>query len=162
MEAVRHTPGLQETIKEAYARGAFIAGTSAGAAVMSQIMITGDQKKYSEYTSTFYHLEKDNIVTSDGLGLIKDIIVDQHFIKRARNNRLLTAIMEFPDKIGIGIDESTAVLIKEKQAKVVGESQVLVYRNKADSVLVRNGKLGARDIRLQIYLPGDEFSLSKR
>ncbi|HET6527941.1 MAG TPA: Type 1 glutamine amidotransferase-like domain-containing protein, partial [Balneolaceae bacterium] len=144
----------------AYANGALIAGTSAGAAIMSEIMITGDQKKYPEYTSTFYHLEKDNIITAEGLGLITGVIVDQHFVARARNNRLLTAVMEFPDHIGIGIDESTAIVVDNDKVKVVGESQVLVYRNLSGSAQVQNGKIASKNIRVDIYLPGETFSIT--
>lgn len=159
MKAVNNTPGLKESIHEAYQNGALVAGTSAGAAIMSQIMITGDQKKYPEYTSTFYHLEKDNIITEEGLGLFEGVIIDQHFVKRARNNRLLTAVMEFPDKTGIGIDESTALIVDGDKLHVVGQSQVLVYRNNSDSVAFIGDKLGSRNISLQIYLPGETFSL---
>jgi cyanophycinase len=160
MGVIHEHPEIGQVIADAYMNGAMIAGTSAGAAIMSKIMITGDQKKYPEYTSTFYHLEKDNIITEEGLGLVTGVIVDQHFVQRARNNRLLTAIMEFPDHIGIGIDESTAVLVSGNHVKVVGESQVLVYRNVSGSATVQDGKLGARNIRLDIYLPGDTFSLN--
>jgi cyanophycinase len=159
MNAVRNEPGIEPSLRNAYENGAVIAGTSAGAAVMSQIMITGDQVNYPEYTSTFYNLEKNNMVTAEGLGLIEGVIVDQDFVKRARNNRLITAVIEFPDHIGIGIDESTAILVRENRAEVVGVSQVLVYRNQSDYSSVFEGKLGARDISLNIYLPGESFEL---
>lgn len=159
MNAVRNEPGIETSLRSAYENGALIAGTSAGAAVMSMIMITGDQVNYPEYTSTFYNLEKNNMVTAEGLGLIKGVIVDQHFVKRARNNRLITAVIEFPDQTGIGIDESTAILIRNNRAEVVGVSQVLVYRNQSDYSTVFEGKLGARDISLNIYLPGETFEL---
>ncbi|WP_441001194.1 cyanophycinase [Fodinibius sp. SL11] len=160
MEAVDGIEGMEEALEEAYENGAVIAGTSAGAAVMSEIMITGDQIKYPEYTPTFYHLEHNNIDTSRGMGLIKDAIIDQHFIKRARNNRLLTAVMEFPERVGIGIDESTAIIVEGNEARVVGESQVLVYRNVDESVVIEDGKLGSLNIRLDIYLPGDQFYIN--
>lgn len=159
MNAVRNEPGIETSLRSAYENGALIAGTSAGAAVMSRIMITGDQVNYPEYTSTFYNLEKNNMVTAEGLGLIEGVIVDQHFVKRARNNRLITAVIEFPDQTGIGIDESTAILIRNNRAEVVGVSQVLVYRNQSDYSEVYEGKLGARDISLNIYLPGETFEL---
>jgi cyanophycinase len=159
MNAVRNEPGIEPSLRNAYENGAVIGGTSAGAAVMSRIMITGDQVNYPEYTSTFYNLEKNNMVTAEGLGLIEGVIVDQHFVKRARNNRLITAVIEFPDHIGIGIDESTAILVRENRAEVVGVSQVLVYRNQSDYSSVFEGKLGARDISLNIYLPGESFEL---
>ena len=122
-------------------------------------MITGDQVNYPEYTSTFYNLEKNNMITAEGLGLIEGVIIDQHFVKRARNNRLITAVIEFPDHTGIGIDESTAILVQNGQAEVVGVSQVLVYRNLSDYSAVFEGKLGARDISLNIYLPGESFEI---
>jgi len=159
MNAVRNEPRIETSLRTAYENGALIAGTSAGAAVMSRIMITGDQVNYPEYTSTFYNLEKNNMVTAEGLGLIEGVIIDQHFVKRARNNRLLTAVIEFPDQTGIGIDESTAILIRNNRAEVVGVSQVLVYRNQSDYSTVFEGKLGARDISLNIYLPGESFDM---
>ncbi|MGD8427274.1 MAG: cyanophycinase [Balneolaceae bacterium] len=159
MKAVHNTPGLDKAIHDAYHDGALVAGTSAGAAVMSEIMITGDQKKYPEYTPTFFHIEHNNIITARGLSLITDVIVDQHFVKRARNNRLLTAVMEYPDRVGIGIDESTAIIVEGNKVKVVGESQVLVYRNQSDSSEAKDGKLAAKDINLSIYLPGESFQI---
>ncbi len=159
MDAVANEPGIAASLEKAHRNGAMLAGTSAGAAIMSRIMITGDQEKYPEYTSTFYHLEKDNIVTTEGLGLIEGVIIDQHFLKRARNNRLLTAVMEFPDHVGIGIDESTAILVRGGAAEVVGDAQVLVYQNQSGDADVNNGKLGARNILLDIYLPGDRFDI---
>jgi len=157
MEAVDAVPEIAGAIENAYRTGAMIAGTSAGAAIMSKIMITGDQANYPEYTSTFYHLEKDNMITAEGLGLIEGVIVDQHFVERARNNRLLTAVMEYPDHKGIGISESTAILVKGNRAEVVGNSQVLVYQNRSGEAGVQDGKLGARNIQLDIYLPGETF-----
>ncbi|HET8864720.1 MAG TPA: cyanophycinase [Gracilimonas sp.] len=159
MKRVEEHPEIEEAIFEAYANGAVISGSSAGAAIMSRIMITGDQVKHPEYTSTFYHLEKDNLVTVEGLGLITDVIIDQHFVKRARNNRLLTAIMEYPDHIGIGIDEATAILVKRDTVEVVGLSQVMVYRNTTGTVKIENGKIGTKNIQLDIYLPGEKFNL---
>lgn len=159
MEAVESVPEIAGSIENAYMNGAMIAGTSAGAAIMSRVMITGDQTNYPDYTSTFYHLEKDNMVTDEGLGLIEGVIVDQHFVERARNNRLLTAVMEYPDHVGIGISESTAILVKRNQAEVVGNSQVLVYQNRSGEAKVENGKIGARNIQLDIYLPGEMFDI---
>jgi len=159
MNAVRNEPMIENSIRSACENGAVIAGTSAGAAVMSRIMITGDQVNYPEYTSTFFNLEKNNMITTEGLGLIEGVIIDRHFVKRARNNRLITAVIEFPNQTGIGIDESTAILIRNNRAEVVGVSQVLVYRNQSDYSPVFEGKLGARDISLNIYLPGETFGL---
>ncbi|WP_028871617.1 cyanophycinase [Psychroserpens burtonensis] len=150
---------IEKAIHDAYKNGSLIAGTSAGAAVMSKMMITGSELKHPEYASTFRHLESENIETKTGLGLITTIIVDQHFVKRSRYNRLLTAIIEYPQLVGIGIDESTAVLVSGKQMEVVGESQVIVFKNPEQSKNTFNDKIGAQGILLNIYLPGETFTI---
>lgn len=158
MQRVQHTPVI-EAIREAYAGGAVIAGTSAGASVMSEKMITGNQKKQPEYTGTFPTIESGNIELSAGLGLLKNAIIDQHFIRRQRLNRLLSLCIENPDEYCIGIDESTAILVEGTQARVMGEHQVIVIRNPQRSQRMKNGLLGARHLDLSIYLPGESFSL---
>lgn len=159
MDAVAGS-AVEKAIHEAYQNGAMVGGTSAGAAVMSAVMITGNSRKNPEYSSTFHTIEADNIETRPGLGMLKHAIVDQHFVKRSRHNRLISAVIEYPALKGIGIDEATAILVKGKDAEVVGVSQVLVYSNpKRPKKTVKAGKLGARSLSLNIYLPGDHFSV---
>ena len=158
MDIVKGTE-IEILIHEAYKKGALIAGTSAGAAVMSKMMITGTELKHPEYASTFRNLESENIETAIGLGLMTNIIVDQHFVKRSRYNRLLTAIIEYPELTGIGIDESTAILVSGNTMEVVGESQVIVCKNPKKSKTTFNDKLGARGIIINLYLPGETFKL---
>lgn len=150
---------IKNAIVESYNNGATIAGTSAGAAVMSEKMITGNEKKYPEYNSTYLHLEKDNLDLKEGMGFLKKTIIDQHFVRRSRYNRLLTAIIEFPELQGIGIDEATAILIKDKQAEVIGDSQVIVFENPQASKLVKDEKIAAKGITLNIYLHGEKFEI---
>ncbi|QCK16394.1 cyanophycinase [Mangrovivirga cuniculi] len=149
-------------IRDRYAEGAVIAGTSAGAAVQSRRMITGDEKKYPDYYPTYRHLEEENFDWTEGLALIDGVIIDQHFVKRSRYNRLFTAIMTFPDEIGVGIDESTAIIVKGDSAEVIGESQVITFENSNQNVNRKNGKLGTKGIILDIYLPGDKFYLKQK
>ncbi len=150
---------IEEAIHHAYKRGAMIAGTSAGAAVMSQVMITGNELKSPDYRPTFRTIESDNIETANGLGLITTAIIDQHFVWRSRYNRLFSAVIEFPQLKGIGIDESTAILVKNDQAEVVGISQVIVFTNPENSYLEKDGKLAARNININIYLTGEKFPI---
>lgn len=150
---------LFSVIHNAYQKGSMIAGTSAGAAVMSEIMITGNELNYDDYRSTYRALEKNNIETREGLGLIKDYVIDQHFVMRSRYNRLLTSIMEFPDTQGIGIDESTAILVKNGKALVIGESQVILFSYDGNVNISENSKFGAKNIRLDIYLAGEKFKI---
>lgn len=151
---------VEKAIHVAYENGAMVGGTSAGAAVMSAVMITGNSRKYAEYSATFNTIEADNIETRPGLGMLTKAIVDQHFVKRSRHNRLISAVIDYPGLKGIGIDESTAILVKGKDAEVVGNSQVLVYSNaKRSKKYGKSGKLGVKGLRLDIYLPGDHFSI---
>lgn len=152
---------LEAAIKEALKKGCLIAGTSAGAAVMSRIMITGNQLKDTVYNATFKTIRSDNIETSQGLGLLVNAIVDQHFVIRSRHNRLITAILQFPGNTGIGIDESTAILVQGKKATVVGESQVLVFQARKKASPKNDGKYSVRHIQLDIYTDGETFKIGK-
>ncbi len=157
MEIVAGT-AVEQAIKACYSNGGMIAGTSAGAAVMSEKMITGNELKRTDYRETFRTIEANNIELGQGLGFITTAIVDQHFVWRSRHNRLITAIIEHPELIGIGIDEATAILVSGNTAEVVGESQVIIYENPLrQSTMNENEKLGAKQLVLRVLLPGDTF-----
>lgn len=158
MSVVLNTP-LMDAVHEAYKKGSVIAGTSAGAAVMSKKMITGNQKKHPEADAGFVTIEADNIEITEGLGLLKDVIIDQHFIKRLRLNRLVAASIENPDELCIGIDESTAIIVKRKNVRVTGEGQVISIRNRSAGKRVQNGMLGTDNLQINVYLPGETFNL---
>ncbi|MCB2196371.1 MAG: cyanophycinase [Bacteroidetes bacterium] len=158
MKIVKNTP-VHDAIHAAYEKGALIAGTSAGAAVMSEKMITGNEHKHPEYTGNFRTIESNNIEIDEGLGLLKNAIIDQHFVKRMRMNRLISASLENPQETAIGIDESTAILVDRNDATVYGSSQVIVLRHKTAETKVVNGLLGAEDVELNVYLPGDKFPI---
>lgn len=160
MEIVGGTE-VEEAIRKCYQNGGMIAGTSAGAAVMSEKMITGNELKQTDYRDTFRTIEADNIELGTGLGLITSAIIDQHFVWRSRHNRLITAVIEHPELIGIGIDEATAILVTGNRAEVVGESQVIIYENPyRHSTLNEDEKLGAKQLMLRVLLPGDTFMIS--
>jgi cyanophycinase len=157
MEAVNGSP-IPDAIREAYRNGAVIAGTSAGAAVMSQVMITGEQLRYPDDGGSFRHVEEGNVELSTGLGFLTNAVVDQHFVYRMRLNRLINVVLEHPELLGIGIDEATAIVVQGRSARVVGDSQVVLVRHKGPQH--RAGRLlGSRDLRVQILLPGDSFNL---
>jgi cyanophycinase len=93
---------------------------------------------------------------------VENAIIDQHFVKRSRHNRLISAVAEHPEILGIGIDESTAILVDKDTAEVVGVSQVLVFKNTNPKIdTSENGLLGTKGIVLDIYLPGEKFPLKK-
>src|SRR6476659_4713664 len=118
MNVVLNTP-IQAAIQKAYHDGATVAGTSAGAAMMSYYMLTGNQLLGdTTYESTFPKLWNNNIEIKEGLGLLDSAIIDQHFIARSRYNRMLTAIAKYPTLPCIGIDEGTAIIVHGNNVKV--------------------------------------------
>ncbi len=159
MDVVLNTP-VHDAIRTAYQEGAVVAGTSAGAAVQSRKMITGNEHKYPEYTGQYRTIETDNIEIAEGLGLVQTAIIDQHFIWRMRMNRLIAAAIEHPAELLIGIDESTAIIVQGDSATVTGISQVVVLHNKQAVKRSQQGLLGSQGMELSVFLPGDRFSLN--
>ncbi len=154
-----HLTGLDKAIQNAFNNGSTIAGTSAGAAVMSKKMITGNQRMLSKYSGDFKTIHQDNIEIASGLGLLDNAIIDQHFIRRMRMNRLISVAIENPEETCIGIDESTAIVVEGNFAKVVGSSQVVALWMNNGAVKTKNGLLGADNLRLSIFVPGDSFKI---
>lgn len=157
--AVVEGTAIEKAIWACYNKGGTIAGTSAGAAVMSEKMINGGQVLYPDAESGFRVIEKGNTALVNGLGLIKTAIIDQHFVKRSRHNRLMTLAIEHPELKCIGIDESTAIIIKGNQARVVGLSQVLVYDGSKGKTKAQGNKLGIKGMEINVYLNGDTFKI---
>jgi cyanophycinase len=107
---------VASALHEAHARGACIAGTSAGAAAMSQTMIAGGRE--------FPRI-------SAGLGLVRGAIIDQHFSQRERYPRLLSLVTQMPALLGVGIDEDTALIIEAGRGlEVAGEGRVTILDNR--------------------------------
>ena len=159
MNVVANTP-VYNSIHKAFQNGSIIAGTSAGAAVMSEKMITGNQKLEKEYSGTFDNIRFDNLETTPGLGLVTKAIIDQHFLRRSRYNRLISAMVEFPHLTGIGIDESTAIIVDGNTISVVGESEVIVMKNpKGIQKLKQNKLISMEKMEMSIYVAGQQFKL---
>lgn len=159
MGVVHNTP-VFKAIHQAYQNGSTIAGTSAGAAVMCEHMITGNQKLETKYTETFNNIRYDNLETAEGLGLIKNVIIDQHFLKRSRYNRLISGLVEFPTHTGIGIDESTAIIVRNKEIEIAGESEVIVVRNpKGITKAPSNNTVGIKSLEMSVYYETEKFKI---
>jgi cyanophycinase len=143
-------------IRERYASGAVVGGTSAGAAVMSSVMIVGGE------TADLKVVRAGSVETVEGLGLLAGTIVDQHFLRRQRFNRLLSAVLARPDLIGIGIDERTAIVVTGSRFEVIGEGGVLVLDARggkvSDSAL--GAPAAAEGVRLSLLREGTTFDLS--
>ena len=159
MNIALHTP-IQQAIKTAYKNGATVAGTSAGAALMSYHMLTGNQLLGdTTYESTFPKLWNNNVEIKEGLGLLDSAIIDQHFVARSRYNRLLTAITKYPNLPCIGIDEGTAIIVHGNDIKVAGTSQVIVFSHPQNLRVTNKGYIKFDDVKMSIYTDGDSFRL---
>jgi cyanophycinase len=163
MGVLLNTP-LHKKLLEIYEKGAVIGGTSAGAAVISEIMITGDEKREVKEGHEFETLQAGIVVTAPGLGFIKTAIVDQHFATRKRHNRLISLIAENPRLLGIGIDECTAIIVNPDETfDVIGEKDVVIYDASRAKVNIAPSKsIGISNMILHVLLPGTKFNLKKR
>ncbi|MED6334544.1 MAG: cyanophycinase [Planctomycetota bacterium] len=109
---------LIELVRARHAAGAVVAGTSAGAAVLSERMITGRADLES--------ITAEATETLAGLALWPGVIVDQHALRRRRLNRLISAVLDAPRLVGVAVDEATAVVVHGERLEVLGESGVVV------------------------------------
>lgn len=154
----------EKRLHELYENGAVLGGTSAGAAVMSAIMLTGDEHRPTR-DSSWNKIEAENVITIDGFGFTDDAIVDQHFLIRRRTNRLISVILEHPTKVGVGIDEATAIWVKPDHTfEVLGKSTVVVY-DATDAAVKRDATgygLRAADVRMSILRAGSIYDLKSK
>lgn len=146
-------------IWDIYERGGVIAGTSAGASAMAEVMLVRGANNES-YKIGDVHL-------APGLGFMRDVTIDQHFAERGRIGRLMGAIALNPRILGIGIDEDTAIVVRNKKFCVIGSGAVYVVdgscvtksniaEGEPDSVLSIFG------VKLHVLGAGDKFDLSTR
>jgi cyanophycinase len=164
LTAVLRGTRVDRKIHQLYSDGAVIGGTSAGAAVMSHVMITGDEKRPMP-DSSFQSIEADNVITLEGFGFVENAIIDQHFVKRRRHNRLMSLVLEHPNLVGVGIDESTAIWLKPDHTfEVMGNSTVVIYDATAANVQRDSTGYGlqAGNISMHILRSGSTYNLNLR
>ncbi len=147
---------LQQVILERYRAGAVIGGTSAGAAIMSKTMLTGIDHRGQE---SLEEAGRGAYRTREGMGFLPAFcIVDQHFLRRNRQNRLVSLAMDHPGTLGFGIDEATALVVKNGAARVLGERKVMVF----DNAPMRLVGEGFRDLRVHLLTRGQGFDFKTR
>jgi cyanophycinase len=150
---------VERAIREIHAAGGLIAGTSAGASVMSDTMLVRGASAETHRIGDLH--------MAAGLGLIHDVIIDQHFAERGRIGRLLGAVAQNPRVLGIGIDEDTAIVVENGGFAVHGRAGVYVVdgagvtqSNIAEAKPDR--ALSIYDIRMHVLSAGDHFDLAER
>jgi cyanophycinase len=152
---------LAERIEEIYKQGGIIAGTSAGATAVGEMMLVGAPGGGIRTVG-------DALQMTPGLGLGKNLIIDQHFSERGRIRRLLGAVAQNPRMLGIGIDEDTAVVVESDEkfvalgsgAVYVVDGHDLSYTNISEASFGR--ALSVFNVKLHVLCNGDRFDLSAR
>lgn len=147
-------------LKNLIDRGIYVVGTSAGASVMSDTMIVEGEDEEDP--------KKSIINMAPGLGLINNVIIDQHFIQRGRIGRLLAGVAQNPQVLGIGIDENTAIIAnKDGNIEIIGEGAVyfidgsgITYSNVSEQN--NNEILSIFNIRIHVLKEGNRFNITNK
>lgn len=158
LNSVQGVP-VKDALYQAFRNGTSIAGVNSGASIVTKTIITGKEIKHNKQSTFFSTIEANNVEISEGLGFIDQVIIDEDFIKKRKLNRLISVCLENPQNTCIGIDESAAVIISQNNVEVIGEGQVIVIKHPTAETKVVNGLLGAKDLTMSVYLPGDTFHL---
>ena len=124
-------------------RGGVISGSSAGASIMGSFLVRGDTK-----TNTV--MMGDHV---EGFGLLKNVGIDQHLLRRNRQFDLLEVIESHPELLGIGIDENTAIVVQGDRFEVIGQSYAVIYDNRR--------KIPPAG-RFYFLAPGDRYDMGTR
>jgi cyanophycinase len=106
-----------QMVKGVLGRGGAVGGESAGAAIMSPVMISGG---------------RESPRTARGFGLLPGTLIDMHFLTRQRDGRMRKALQFQPGLVGLGIDEETAIIVRDNGINVAGNSKVVVYLSSGD------------------------------
>ena len=163
-EQARITSILKDTeidalIHKRYAEGIVVGGTSAGAAVMPEMMIVeGDSET---------HPRVEVAEMGPGMAFLPGVVIDQHFAQRGRLGRLLSALAQEPVVLGFGIDENTAMVVNGNEFEVIGEGAITVI-DVADIThsnldeLLKDEALAICGAKLHILPQGYRFNLKTR
>jgi cyanophycinase len=150
---------IEQRIHEIFQNGGLIAGTSAGASMMADTMLVKGQSAAS--------FRIGEVRMAPGLGLLPNVIIDQHFAERGRIGRLIGAVSQNPRVLGIGIDEDTAIVVEGTRFRVIGSGAVylvdasdVTHSNVAEAETA--AALSIYDLRLHVLSAGDTFDLETR
>ena len=137
----------QREIANVLARGGVVAGSSAGASILASYMVRGARENNYIMMAPGYE---------EGFGLIKGVAIDQHMLTRNRQDDLEEVVAKHPDVLGIGIDESTAIVVQGQQFEIVGASKVAIHDGRiVKGAQERNGK------KYFFMGPGEKYDLTK-
>ncbi len=150
---------VDAAVREVWRNDGVIAGTSAGASAMSDVMLTGGASGESHRVGDLH--------MAAGLGLVPQVVIDQHFAERGRIGRLLGAVSQNPRMLGIGVDENTAFILEDRSLRVIGEGAIYIIDGAdiSHSNITEGADanvLSVYDVRVHVLSAGDEFDLDFR
>jgi cyanophycinase len=149
------TPVLQ-AVRALQARGGVIAGSSAGAAIMSSTMFRDAMNSVQVMKGVM----RDGKEIDRGLGFVGDqLFIDQHFLKRGRVGRMLALMLAKGYKVGLGVDENTAAIIHGSEIEIVGGSGALLLDLR--QATQEAGPVNVRNVRISYLDNGDRYDLAK-
>jgi len=147
---------LLQAVRALQARGGLVAGTSAGAAIMSQTMF----RDAPFVTSVLKGVLRKGVEYAPGLGFApQGLLIDQHFLKRGRIGRIIPLMLGSGDRLGLGVDEDSAALIHDQEVEVLAGRGALLVELHAAKQGLENGALSLQGARISLLEPGDRFHL---
>lgn len=135
-------------------RGGVIAGSSAGATIQGSFMVRGDTKGNTIMIGDH----------TEGLGFIQNVAIDQHLLVRNRQFDMVEVIRQKPELLGIGIDESTAIVVQKDTFEVIGNSFVAIYdaKNILSNANQANGSAPVANRPFYFLNRGQRFNLKEK
>ena len=148
VDAYAHTR-TQREIERVLERGGVVAGSSAGASILASYMVRGARENNTIMMAPGYE---------EGFGLITGVAIDQHMLTRNRQDDLEEVVAKHAELLGIGLDESTAIIVQGQQFEIVGASKVAIH----DGRTVK-GAQERNDGRKKYFFmgPGERYDLTK-
>jgi cyanophycinase len=138
----------QREVERVLERGGVVGGSSAGASILASYMVRGARENNYVMMAQGYE---------EGFGLIKGVAIDQHMLTRNRQDDLEDVVAKHPDVLGIGIDESTAIIVRGQQFEITGASKVAIH----DGRIVQ-GERQQRNGKKYFFMgPGERYDLTK-
>jgi cyanophycinase len=138
----------QREVERVLERGGVVGGSSAGASILSSYMVRGAHENNYVMMAPGYE---------EGFGLIKGVAIDQHMLTRNRQDDLDEVIAAHPDILGIGLDESTAIIVRGQEFEIAGASKIAIHdgRTVPGERQQRNGK------KYFFMAPGERYDLTR-
>lgn len=150
---------IDAAIHKRYSEGIVVGGTSAGAAMMPDVMIVDGVSETNPRVEV--------VEMGPGMGFLPGVVIDQHFLQRGRLGRLISALAQQPAVLGFGIDENTAVVVSDNQFEVIGEGAVTVVDESAIThsnigEILKDEALAVCGAKLHILPHGYKFDMKTR